>query len=575
MTCLEAWKQVNGSLMGNQHDACPACGENSLPTKKPSSRGASVSRIEELWFMDRKEPTPLNSPSSGCSPLGLLGTIPVNFWQGLEQGGPLEEFPLPDTSETIGQSDWPLASGWLSVLGRPLVTCLFSRDWQNREAGLKRFAREVANALADTESLNKERLIRTTSDVLARMIDDKVFKVYLAAVRCLRTLLVHLTLESKAEATLLQTCLRPIVRGILLKVSDGNKRMAELGLAMILEMSKGTLGEMGVGKYITGTTEVHQNVAGLEFVLSVVLEKRQELNGSPVAPRHHKISWQAIVGRLITLESLVEQAPHNFLPPSMEYDDLGSSFSRSLELSFSHLTSTHINVSRHARNIFLSLARLSFNPEELTIRDEICQLIGELDPTLQARIKKRLLAGLQSGGHRLDQYHLVDKMLEEGRLRRRKHCSLSPLRKISTSSVSNCQVSTRHSSVIALANQSRATSYSPTRHDCKKRTRIHKGQDLNHLKGPDQGCHHGGKGKLLLRKTKKQAKMKQKMRLGVRSVRGDIKINGLKRSSASFDQGAKIHTTMGHNNIDVADPSTSDAEFRKGSSSGLEFQVSL
>ena len=37
--------------------------------------------------------------------------------------------PLPH-SESIPQQFWTLACGWIPIVGRDIVACLFSRDWQ-------------------------------------------------------------------------------------------------------------------------------------------------------------------------------------------------------------------------------------------------------------------------------------------------------------------------------------------------------------------------------------------------------------------------------------------------------------
>ena len=64
----------------------------------------------------------------------------------IEQGGSPEDIPLPK-AEPIPQQHWHLASSWIQLYGRDLVSCLFSRDWLKRETGLRRLAREVVKIL--------------------------------------------------------------------------------------------------------------------------------------------------------------------------------------------------------------------------------------------------------------------------------------------------------------------------------------------------------------------------------------------------------------------------------------------
>ena len=53
------------------------------------------------------------------------------LWQKdeFEIGGDCEAIPLPQT-ESIPQQNWTLACGWIPIVGRDIVACLFSRDWE-------------------------------------------------------------------------------------------------------------------------------------------------------------------------------------------------------------------------------------------------------------------------------------------------------------------------------------------------------------------------------------------------------------------------------------------------------------
>jgi hypothetical protein len=82
------------------------------------------------------------------------------------------------------------ASAWIAHYGRDLVACLFSRDWVKRETGLRRLAREVVKLLQQAGqqeySERVERAWRCCADMLAMLVEDKVYKVYLAAIKALR-----------------------------------------------------------------------------------------------------------------------------------------------------------------------------------------------------------------------------------------------------------------------------------------------------------------------------------------------------------------------------------------------------
>ncbi len=68
--------------------------------------------------------------SSGQIFHGLVGNLggQSSYWGDLEVGGSCEEIALPH-SEPIPQQNWTLACSWISVVGRDIVACLFSRDW--------------------------------------------------------------------------------------------------------------------------------------------------------------------------------------------------------------------------------------------------------------------------------------------------------------------------------------------------------------------------------------------------------------------------------------------------------------
>ena len=54
------------------------------------------------------------------------------LWQQKDEfeiGGDCEAIPLPQT-ESIPQQNWTLACGWIPIVGRDIVACLFSRDWE-------------------------------------------------------------------------------------------------------------------------------------------------------------------------------------------------------------------------------------------------------------------------------------------------------------------------------------------------------------------------------------------------------------------------------------------------------------
>ena len=77
-------------------------------------------------------------------------------------------------------------------------------------------------------------IIFTCSLFIARAAEDKVFKVYWAALKAMKTLVAfaHFT----RDANYVRNGIKPIVQSILLKCADGQKRMAELSLQTIADL---------------------------------------------------------------------------------------------------------------------------------------------------------------------------------------------------------------------------------------------------------------------------------------------------------------------------------------------------
>ena len=303
----------------------------------------------------------------------------------IEQGGSPEDIPLP-RAEPIPQQHWPFASSWIQLYGRDLVACLFSRDWVKRETGLRRLAREVVRLLqcgaGQEYSERQERGWRCCAEILAMMIEDKVYKVYLAAVKTLRALLNFLWCRDEAALAGIKTQLRPLVQSVLIKCADGNKRVSDVSTDCLFEMCRGEEGEMVLGKY-SGGCGVPGGLGGLEYLLHIVLEERDL----------HSVSWQWVMGRLVLLERVLTQLPQHF---SLETKTAKINFQRLMviiDFTFQQLGSSHINISKLARKVFVLAAKNT--AADNTTFGQVWELLGALEPTLQIRIKKRLTSAIE------------------------------------------------------------------------------------------------------------------------------------------------------------------------------------
>jgi mitogen-activated protein kinase kinase kinase 1 len=303
----------------------------------------------------------------------------------IEQGGSPEDIPLP-RAEPIPQQHWPFASTWIQHFGRDLVACLFSRDWVKRETGLRRLAREVVKVLqtgaGQEYSERQERSWRCCADMLAMMIEDKVYKVYLAAVKTLRALLNFLSCHDDVHLNSIKSQLRPLVQSVLIKCADSNRRVSEVSTDFLFEMCRGEEGEMALGKY-SGGCKVQGGLGGLEFLLHIVLEERDL----------HSVSWQWVMGRLVLLERLLTHLPQEF---SLETKTAQVNFQRLMiiiDFTFQQLGSSHLNISKLARKVFV-LAAKNTAADNQTF-SQVWELLGALEPTLQIRIRKKLTSAIE------------------------------------------------------------------------------------------------------------------------------------------------------------------------------------
>lgn len=81
-------------------------------------------------------------------------------------------------------------------------------------------------------------------EIIAKAAEDKVFKVYQASIKALRTLLAFANFTT--DLNYVWTTMRPIINSILLKCADRRqKRMSDLSLETISELCFGQHFQLG------------------------------------------------------------------------------------------------------------------------------------------------------------------------------------------------------------------------------------------------------------------------------------------------------------------------------------------
>ena len=328
--------------------------------------------------------TSVSSPSLTSSGYSTISRTSDTLHM-IEQGGSPEDIPLP-RAEPIPQQHWRFASTWIQHFGRDLVACLFSRDWVKRETGLRRLAREVVKMLqtgaGQEYSERQERSWRCCAEVLAMMIEDKVYKVYLAAIKTLCALLNFLSCHDEGQLNSIKSQLRPLVQSVLIKCADTHQRVSDVSTDFLLKMARWEEGEVALGKY-SGGCKVQGGLGGLEFLLNIVLEERDL----------HSVSWQWVMGRLVLLERLLTHLPQDF---SLETKTAQVNLQRLMiiiDFTFQQLGSSHLNISKLARKVFVLAARNT--AADNTTFNQVWELLGALEPTLQIRIRKKLTSAIE------------------------------------------------------------------------------------------------------------------------------------------------------------------------------------
>jgi len=400
--CRSSWVPLSVHSHGAISNQCPAIQENSKQssshcfTQHQNFASYGTNSTNKHRIPCQQNPSPSVSNSSGYSTISRTSDT-VHM---IEQGGCPEDIPLPK-AEPILQQHWPYASNWIPFFGRDLVACLFSRDWVKRETGLRRLAREIVKILQQampgshqngTEPYSEkvDRSWKCCADMLSMMIEDKVYKVYLAAVKALRALLQFINCDNETQLGQIRSQIRPIIQSILVKCADGNKRISEVSTESLFELCRGQLGQMALG--IHGQCVLPGGLGGVDYILQIVLEERD----------FHSVSWQWLMGRLVLLEKIMKELSEEF---SLETQQAHTNFNRLMmiiDFSYQNLASSHANVSKLARKVFILAARNT--AADTTTFNQVWELMGTLDPGLQIRMRKRLAVAIEEADHGLEHH---------------------------------------------------------------------------------------------------------------------------------------------------------------------------
>ncbi|CAG5120844.1 unnamed protein product [Candidula unifasciata] len=392
-----------------------------------------------IWFEEcRRQNDPLNCPL--CRSQWKSTTVEIKSTQnGSTTEGPdvppntRASSPHQSTSgedssrlphaEPISPDLEDIAAPWIEALGSDLVSCLLSRNWSIREVGLKHLSKEVMAALlkgagegrsgvivSPVRRAATHNMLQTACNILAYMCADPVYRVFVASLRSLRTMLAYTPCRDAEQRNRLQDILKPVVEAIILKCTDGNRRTSQLSLSTLVELVKGQEGELAVGREIISPGS--EGIDGLNYVLKCITEDYDI----------ESVQWQWLLGRLYVIDRLLEEFPADFLPrPEDSLDAAGaadaddemersgaagprvagrqaesgeedaSNYDRLMsvaQFSVKAVCSTHMRIARMSRRVFLLSAKLGAHVQ--TVISQLKDLLAQIDSTSVASLRRKL-----------------------------------------------------------------------------------------------------------------------------------------------------------------------------------------
>ncbi|OCU02502.1 mitogen-activated protein kinase kinase kinase 1 isoform X1 [Xenopus laevis] len=300
-----------------------------------------------------------------------------------------------------------MAEPWIQVFGLELVGCLFSRNWNIREMALRRLSHDVSGALllangestgnsgsgtslnaasgSSQSSISGDVVVEACCSVLSMVCADPVYKVYVAALKTLRAMLVYTPCHTHTERKKLQRLLNPVVETILVKCADANSRTSQLSVSTLLELCKGQAGELAVGTEILKSDSI--GIGGVDYVLHCILATQAEPN-----------NWQSLLGRLCLIDRLLLEFPAEFYPhiisgDIMQADAVVDRYKNLLSLlnfALQSIDNSHSMVGKLSRRVFLSAARMVARVPQVFVK--LLDMLSVTSSTHYIRMRRRLMA---------------------------------------------------------------------------------------------------------------------------------------------------------------------------------------
>lgn len=134
-----------------------------------------------------------------------------------------EELPVPD--ELRGKSrDVSDQNGVTALVGDYLARCLFSKNWQLREAAITKVTMLLKSDYEDTPGITQS--IQALATIVRIGVEDKIQQVLTGSVTMLNDILAA-TRRAKMGRSVIAPILDPVTANLVEKLSDGNPRVRE------------------------------------------------------------------------------------------------------------------------------------------------------------------------------------------------------------------------------------------------------------------------------------------------------------------------------------------------------------
>ncbi|XP_038075292.1 mitogen-activated protein kinase kinase kinase 1-like [Patiria miniata] len=391
-TCTTSLNSTTSSDQSNkEEDLCPICllemvdGE-SLVVCQDGCRNRLHHHCVAIWAAEcERQNDPLNCPlcrTKWDTPPEDGSDAPPNTRKPSPAQSPRLMRRASRQNSEAGELPQETQS-WIEVFSEDLIRPLFSREWSLRESAFHQLRPAIRAKIQPHEGAvytpEDEAVIRTCCRIIALGCSDPVYKVYVAALKGLRTMLSCIQCFNEADRHRLREELRHVVEPILFKCADGNRRTSQLSISALIELSKGQAGELAVGREVSSSDFV--GLGAVEYVEECIFDS--SLSFEP--------AWQPHLGRLCVLEKLMKEFPEEYVP-SEEDGSLQAAncdhLMRVLRFALQAARNNHSRICKLGKRVFVNIARNTVHMP--VMYEKVCDSLLELEADLQHGLRRRL-----------------------------------------------------------------------------------------------------------------------------------------------------------------------------------------